>query len=148
MNADDFIKNLNNAINRTADDMAPVMEEAALSAKALLARRVQNLGFGRKYVSRGYVKLRASRGFEVRFVNLTFTGNMFSGWKHPSSYRQGLKIGGSVGGIDQETKNKLRWNKSRFPSFDTINEEEKGLIKNELITPRLKEILKKNMFNL
>lgn len=147
MNADDFLNNLNNAINKTADDMLPTMETAALTAKGLLASRVQNSGFGKSYISRSYVKLREKRGFEVRFVNLTFTGQMFQGWKQPGTYRNGLKIGGTVGGLDQETCNKLRWSKSRYPNFDKVTDEERDIIKEKVIIPRLKEVLKQNLLN-
>ncbi len=147
MNADDFLENLNNAIEKTANDMLPVMEEAALTAKALLARRVQNSGFGKNYTSRSYVRLRARRGFEIRFVNLTFTGQMFAGWKRPGTYRQGLKIGGTVGGLDKETQAKLRWNKSRYPNFDQVNQEERDILKETLVAPRLIENLKRNLLN-
>lgn len=147
MDADDFIRNLNNALEKTANDMLPTMEEAALTAKALLARRVQNTGFGKNYTSRSYVNLRKRRGFEIKFVNLTFTGQMFQGWNQPGNYRSGLKVGGTVGGLDELTKNKLRWNKSRYPTFDKVNEEERNIIKENLVKPRLAEIFKNNLLN-
>lgn len=145
MNADDFLQNLKQVFEKTAQDMVPTMEEAALTGKALLARRVQNTGIGKNYTSRSYVRLRAKRGFEIRFVNLTFSGGMFQGWKQPGNYRDGLKIGGSVGGIDLATKNKLRWNKSRYPNFDKLTQEEADIIKDNLVVPRFKEIFKNNL---
>lgn len=145
MNPDDFIKNLNAAINKTANDMLPTMEEAALTGKALLAKRVQNEGFGKVYLSRGYKKLRALKGYEIRFVNLTFSGAMFRGWKVPNSMRTGLKVSGSVSGTDQETKNKLNWNKSRFPTFDKLQEDDKAIVK-EFIQERLHEALTANIY--
>jgi|SRR5690554_202583 len=146
MTPDELIDNINKAIEKTALEMLPTMQEAALTGKALLARRVQSEGFGKQYRSRAYVALRALRGFEIKFVNLTFTGAMFRGWKVPGNYREGLKIGGSVAGTDLETKNKLSWNKSRFPKFDQTNEEERTILKESLIEPRLFETLKKNLF--
>lgn len=146
MTPEEFINKLNTAVEKTAEDMLPTMQEAALTGKALVARRVQNEGFGKKYRSRGYILLRALRGFEIRFVNLTFTGAMFRGWKIPGTYRIGLKVGGSVAGTDMETKNKLRWNKSRFPNFDKTNEEEETLLREKLIEPRLMESLRRNLF--
>lgn len=145
MNFDEFQKNFEKAVERTIEDLRPTMEEAALSAKALIAKRVQNSGFGRQYISRGYVKLRAKKGYEIRFVNLTFTGAMFRNWKRPGNYRRGFIVGGSVGGTDEETKNKLRWNKSRYPVFDSSNEEEKRIITESLVKPRVIELLKQNL---
>lgn len=145
MNAEDFLKNLKQVFENTANDMEPTMQEAALTAKALLARRVQTTGIGKDYTSRAYVRLRQKRGFEIRFVNLTFSGGMFQGWKQPGNYREGLKVGGTVSGIDLETKNKLRWNKSRYPNFDKLNQEESNIIKENLVIPRFKEIFRNNL---
>lgn len=145
MTFDDFINNLETAIERTVEDLRPTMEEAALTGKALLARRVQNSGFGKRYRSRGYVRLRARRGFEIRFVNLTYTGKMFQNWKRPGNYRNALKVGGFVGGTDLETQNKLRWNKMRYPSFDRLNDDEKQLLSENLVKPRIVEFMKQNL---
>lgn len=145
MTPEEFLENLNGAVERIAKDMEPVMQEAALTGKALLAKRVQNTGFGATYRSRSYVRLRARRGYEIRFVNLTYTGNMFRGWTTPANYRRGLVVGGSVGGSDQATRNKLRWNKSRFPVFDQSSDEEKEVIKDNLVNPRLMESVRKNL---
>ena len=144
--AEEFMENLNDALNRTADEMEPTMVEAALNAKALLSRRVHAEGFGRRYTSRAYVALRIKRGMQVRFVDLTFTGKMFQNWRLPGSYREDLKVGGYVGGTDDETKNKLKWNKSRYPEFDKLNDEEKSIIAENLIKPRLLTILNKNLY--
>lgn len=145
MTPEELLDNIDGAIERIAKDMAPTMQEAALTGKALLARRVQNTGFGRQYRSRSYVKLRASKGYEIRFVNLTFTGNMFRNWNVPGNYRRGLVVGGTVGGLNELTRDKLRWNKSRFPSFDKTSEEEKDIIKENLIKPQLMESIRKNL---
>lgn len=145
MNIDDFQKNLEKAVERTIEDLRPTMEEAALTAKALIARRIQNSGFGQQYRSRGYKALRASKGYETRFINLTFSGRMFQGWSRASNYRRGFIVGGAVGATDVETRKKLIWNKARYPNFDKPIEEEKELITQNLIKPRIIEILKKNM---
>lgn len=145
MTLEDFQNNIETAVENTVEDLKPVMEQAALSAKALLRRRIQTSGFGKQYRSRSYQKLRARRGFEIRFVNLTFTGEMFSNWKRPGSYRQGFIVGGSVGGTDKITQNKLSWNKSRFPSFDRVNDEEKNIIVNEFLKPEIIKIFQKNL---
>lgn len=142
---DQFNKNLDTALEETAQELEPVMEEAALNAKALLALRVQNKGFGRKYTSRAYVQLRKAKGYEIRFVNLTFSGRMFQGWRIPGRYREGLKVGGYVAGSDDETKNKLKWNKSRYPSFDSLKKEEVELIRESIIQPKIVEYLRKNL---
>ncbi|MGG5486258.1 hypothetical protein [Gaetbulibacter sp. PBL-D1] len=146
MTPEDFISNLENAIEKTVEDLKPTMEEAALTAKALIARRVQNTGFGRRYTSRSYVKLRAAKGYEIRFVNLTYTGRMFRGWKRPGTVRTGLKVTGTVGGVDVETINKLKWNKSRYPQFDKVNEDERKLLIENLIRPRVVRSLQHNIF--
>ncbi len=145
MTPEDFQRNINSAIDRTAEEMKPVMELAALSGKGMVALRVQNSGFGRQYTSRSYVKLRRKKGYEIRFVNLTFTGKMFQGWNVPNSERRGLIVRGVVGGSNIEVRNKLKWNKSRFPNFDKPNAEEKEIIK-DFVRPKLKEILQQNLF--
>lgn len=143
--AEEFMENLNSALNRTADEMEPIMVAAALEAKGLLSRRIHAEGFGRRYTSRAYVALRIKRGMQVRFVDLTFTGKMFQNWQLPGSYREDLKVGGYVGGTDDETKNKLKWNKSRYPEFDKLNDKEKSIIAESHIKPRLLKILNKNL---
>lgn len=142
----EFRENIDLALEATAVDMESTMQEAAMSAKALLARRIQNKGFGRKYTSRAYVALRASKGYQINFVNLTFTGKMFQGWNVPGRFREGLKVTGFMAGSDQETKNKLAWNKARYPNFDQLNDEELSLIKDTLIAPRVLDALTKNLF--
>jgi len=145
MTLEEFQNNLENAVERTIEDLKPTMEEAALTAKALVRRRVQNTGFGRRYRSRGYKALRASKGYEVRFVNLTFTGKMFANWQRPGHYRRGFVVGGSVGGTDKATRNKLAWNKARYPNFDRVKEDEKELIKDSFLSPKIVELLDKNL---
>ena len=145
MDLNDLQQNFENAVEKTIKDLEPVMEQAALTAKALLARRVQNTGFGRRYRSGGYKKLRASKGYEIRFVNLTFTGEMFRNWKQPDHYRRGFVIGGSVGGTDTSSVNKLKWNKSRYPNFDRVTDEERDLITNSFLKPKIAELLEKNL---
>lgn len=146
MTPEEALNNINNAVEQTAKDMMPVMEEAALTGKGLLARRVINTGFGKKYTSRGYISLRAKRGFEIRFVNLTFTGNMFRGWSKPNAEKDGLVVRGTVGGVDKPTQDKLGWNKSRYPNFDQSSDEEKEIIKDKVVQPRLLEAIKRNLF--
>lgn len=143
---EEFMDNLNKVLDRTATEMEPVMVEAALNAKALLSRRVHAEGFGRKYTSRAYAALRVKRGMQIRFVDLTFTGKMFQNWRLPGSYREDLKVGGYVGGTDDETKKKLKWNKSRYPEFDKLSDEEKSIIAENLVKPRLLTILNKNLY--
>lgn len=147
MTPEEFQNNLDNAIEKTVVGLFPAMQEAALTGKALVARRVQNIGFGRQYKTGRYKELRRKKGYEIRFVNLTFTGKMFQGWTVPSSERNGLVVRGLVGGINKEVQNKLKWNSSRFPNFDKPTEEEKGIIIDNLIKPRLKELLQQNLFN-
>ena len=145
MTPEQFLNNIDNAIERTANDLKPTMETAALTAKALLTRRIQTSGFGKRYRSRGYVSLRARRGYEIRFVNLTFSGDMFRSWKRPGNYRTGLKVGGTVGGTTVEAQNKLRWNKSRYPNFDKVNDEEKNIITQNLVKPEIVRLLQQNL---
>jgi|SRR5690606_34226922 len=146
MDFDVFIEKWDNLPNSIAQEMLPVMEEAALTGKGLLTRRVQNEGFGERYIPGRYVKIRKARGFEIRFVNLTFTGQMFRGWSVPSSSNEGLIIRGTVSGIDELTRNKLGWNKDRYENFDLLTDEEKDIIYDNLIQPRLLEIIKQQLF--
>lgn len=146
MDADDFIKNLNNALEKTANDMLPTMEEAALTAKGMLTRRVIEKGFGAHYRNGSYKKLRDAKGYEIRFVNLKFTGEMIGGWIIPVSYREGLKVGAGMKGNTETVIKKLRWNKSRYPTFDKIDETEKQIL-NDFVTVRLAEAFKNNLLN-
>lgn len=92
-----------------------------------------------------WASLRGAQGIQVQFVDLTYSGKMFQNWRLPGSYREGLKVGGFVGGTDDETKKKLKWNKSRYPEFDKLNDEERSIISENLIKPRLLEIIDKNL---
>jgi len=151
MTPEELQDKLNKVAEKTAQDMLPTMEEAALTGKALLARTIQSSGFdenvGSRSYSRGYARLRLSKGLQIRFINLTFTGAMFRGWKQPGTYKEGLKVGGSVAGVDQETKNKLNWNKSRFPNFDKLKGDDKSILK-DFVQERLQETLRQNLFGL
>lgn len=147
MSPEQFSSNLKIAVQKTLIDIEPTMQQAALSAKAMLTRRVQSSGFGKRYTSRGYIRLRQKKGYEIKFVNLTFSEAMFQGWKRPGTLRQGLKITGTVGGVDRATIDKLRWNKSRYPSFDQLNDEERNIIVENLVKPQVLAALKKNLFN-
>lgn len=199
MEVDEFMRNLDSALNKCAAEMEPVMVEAALNAKAILVRRIQREGFSSKYSSNkiptyflkgfkgkdgkiyppkylnasgkafleaeekrqyelnkrtdsnfrarvSWASFRQAQGLQVQFVDLTYTGKMLQNWRLPGSYREDLKVGGYVGGTDDETKNKLKWNKRRYPNFDKLTDEEKSLIANHLIRPRLLAILNKNLY--
>lgn len=176
MTPEEFLDNIDNALNKTAEEMLPVMQEVASNGKELVIRRIQNRGLNEQYSTnklpnfffRGkelnaggrslyeeslaegegisYREWRSANGLPVNNVRLTFTGKMFQGWNQARSERKGLVVRGFVGGINQEVRDKLRWNKSRFPNFDKPTPEEKRLLRDTLIRPRLKEILQRNLF--
>lgn len=145
MTPEEFQNNIDSAVDKTAEELKPVMQLAVKSLKAMIAMRVQNVGFGKQYRPGSYLKMRMKRGYEIRFVNLTFTGKMFQGLNVPSAERTGLVVRGFIGGSTQEVQNKLKWNKSRFPNFDKPTDEEKKIIIN-FIKPNVKELLQKNLF--
>ncbi|AVR47256.1 hypothetical protein C7S20_19470 [Christiangramia fulva] len=177
MTPEEFRNNLDRAIDKTAEEMKEVMQVAAVSAKNILKTRIQNKGLNRQYSRNplpifffngralnaggrallqkkkklgegiSYEEWRKAQGLPVDKVNLTYTGKMFGGWNQPGSERKGLVIRGFVGGINKEVRDKLKWNKSRFPDFDKPTPEEKKFIKENLVAPRLKELLQKNLFN-
>lgn len=176
MTPEEFNNNINSAIENTAEEMKSVMQEAALTGKALITRRVQNIGLNKQYSNQklptyffrgkalnsggrtlyekarkegggiSYREWRVANGLPVNNVRLTYSGKMFQGWNAARSERNRFIIRGLVGGINREVRDKLKWNKSRFPNFDKPNPEEKKLIKEQLIRPRLKEILEQNLF--
>jgi hypothetical protein len=146
MSPEDLINNLDGAFEKVLEEMKPVMEEAALTGKALLAKQVQNKGFGSQYVPGRYIKLRASKGYEIRFVNVTFTGKMFQGWRIPNTLIEGKKVIGTVGGSDESVRNKIKWNHSRYPNFINLSPEDRGIIKDNLIVPRATEIINRIIF--
>lgn len=172
---EEFSNRLDNALPKIAIDMLGVMQESALTGKALLTRRIQSKGFGRRGYSRvplpgfffegrwrnasgkafyeenknkgiSYSEWRQANTLQNNFVDLTFTGDMFRGWRLPGTYRDELKIGGSVAGINEEVKDKLRWNEARFPNFDVLEQSEKDLLAEKLIKPRLIESIKQHLF--
>ena len=166
MTPEEFENNIPIAIEKTAEEMKSVMQEAALTGKALITRRIQNQGLSKQYSRnklptfffRGkalnaggrsllekarkegkgisYDEWRAANGLPTNNVRLTFSGKMFQGWNQARSERDKMIIRGLVGGVNKEVRDKLRWNKSRFPNFDKPSPEEKKLIKEELIRPR------------
>lgn len=176
MTPEEFINNIDNALDKTAEEMKLVMLEAASNGKELVIRRIQNRGLNDQYSTnklpnfffRGkalnaggrslyeksrekgegisYREWRLANGLPVNNVRLTFSGKMFQGWNEARSERKGLIVRGFVGGINQEVRNKLKWNKSRFPNFDKPTPEEKRLLRDTLIRPRLKESLQRNLF--
>ena len=92
-----------------------------------------------------YKEWRSANGLPTDSVKLTFTGKMFQGWNIPFVERKGLIVKGAVAGNNPEVKNKLKWNKSRFPDFDKPDDKEKKMLK-DFIKPRLKELLQENLF--
>lgn len=177
MTPEEFRNNLDRAIDKTAEEMKEVMQEAAVSAKAIVTRRIQNKGLNKQYSRNplpifffngralnaggrallqkkkklgegiSYEEWRKAQGLPTNGVRLTYSGKMFQGWNVPSAERKGLVVRGLVGGINKEVRDKLKWNKSRFPDFDKPEPSEKQLIKEQLVAPRLKELLQKNLFN-
>lgn len=145
MSPEDIINNLDGAFDQVLNEMKPVMQEAALTGKALLARRVQNEGFGAQYVPGRYINLRAAKGYEIRFVNLTFTGKMFQGWRVPDAFIEEKTVIGTVAGADQAVRNKIKWNQSRY-NFVQSSDEEQKLIRESLIIPRAREIIESIIF--
>lgn len=177
MTPEEFQNNLDNAIEKTVVGLFPVMQEAALGAKAMLRKRIQEQGLNKQYSTnklpifffrgRGlqkgterfldkkskegegvsYKEWRGANGLPTNNVRLTFTGKMMDGWNIPFVERKGLVVKGSISGSSKEVQNKLKWNKSRFPDFDKPNDAEKKIIIDNLIKPRLVELLQKNLFN-
>ncbi|MDM1396066.1 hypothetical protein HX049_02580 [Myroides odoratimimus] len=139
----EFQINIETATERVATEMLPVLESAALAAKALVTRRILAEGFGRKYTSKPYINYRLRLGRSVEFVNLSLTGLMFQGWNVPESKRVGNILTAGVKGGDNATAFKLTENKKRYPEFDLLNEFEKDLIIETYLKPKYQEILKK-----
>ncbi len=139
------MEQLSRAIERTADEIKPIVQTAAVTATSLLKKRIINEGFGRKYRSRSYIELRKSKNLQVNFVNLSFSGRMFKGLNVSGSFREGNKVFGYVAGTDDETKYKLRENKKRFPEFTNLSEQENEIIIDQYLTPKIIEIFNKNL---
>ena len=70
---------------------------------------------------------------------------MFANWQRPGHYRRDFVVGGSVGGTDKATRNKLAWNKARYPNFDKVSEDEKKLLTESFVKPKIIELLDKNL---
>lgn len=61
--------------------------------------------------------LRAAQGLPVSKVDLTYTGRMFQNIGITDVRIIGNSCQATIGGTDQETKNKLKWNMARYGDF-------------------------------
>ncbi|WP_025126207.1 hypothetical protein [Myroides odoratimimus] len=138
----EFQLKIDAAHERVAVDVKPILESAALAAKALVTRRILAEGFGRKYTSQAYINYRIKLNKPVGFVNLSLTGQMYIGWNVPESKREGDILTAGVKGGDNATAFKLTENKKRYPEFDQLNAIEREIIVETYLRPKIKDIIK------
>lgn len=97
-----------------------------------------------------YEEWRRANGLQTSFVDLTYSGKMF---REKNSSYQGIteyaliniieryrtsgEFSTTIGALDKETEDKLRWNKERFGDFLAVTEPEKAVLE-KLFETRLR----------
>lgn len=107
-----------------------------------------------------YEEWRKANGLQTAFIDLTYSGKMFE--TKGTTTQQGITeyaliniieryqtsgvISTTIGALDKETADKLRWNKERFGDFLAVTESEKTMLE-KLLEIRLRELYKKYGIN-
>lgn len=112
MTPEETAEALNEWAKLMSEGTPDVMQESALTAKALIQERIQEtgqdaLGVELTPYSESYRKVRQKKGYETAFKNLTFTGEMWRKTLITSEEQEGNKYVVTIGGTDQLTKDKL-----------------------------------------
>lgn len=90
-----------------------------------------------------WAEIREAHGNQSNFVDLTFTGDMFRRTQIIDSKKIGEYWVTTIGGLDKETENKLRWNAQRYGDFFVLTKDEQDLIE-ESIKSQVTQVL--NLF--
>lgn len=146
MTPEETAKALNELAKSIAEETPDMVQESALTAKALIQERIQELGEDSNEVSlnpysESYKKIRQKRGFEVGHVNLTFTGQM---WRGTRIISEGATSNGYeviIGGSDPDSKNKLGFNSEHYGDVLRLAKKEEAKLQAG-INDRLNELVK------
>ncbi len=146
MTTDEAAIRLNELAKLIAENTPDMTQTAALTAKALIQKRIQELGEDANEValtpySDEYVNVRNKKGYETAFTNLTFTGQM---WRSTGIVNEGATAKGytvEIGGGDATAKNKVQWNSERYGDILRVSKKEETQLQVQ-INERLNDFIK------
>ena len=148
MTPDEAAIRLNELAKLIAENTPDMTQTAALTAKALIQERIQELGEDANEValtpySDEYVNVRNKKGYETTFTNLTFTGQM---WRSTGIVNEGATAKGytvEIGGGDATAKNKVQWNSERYGDILRVSKKEETQLQvqiNEQLNDFIKQV--------
>lgn len=89
-----------------------------------------------------YKSWREANGLQTTFIDLSYTNRMWQDIGIIATFKTGDSYTVTVGGKDQETKDKLDWNTQRFGDFLALDAKEEEIIK-EMNEKGFNEIIEK-----
>lgn len=112
-------------------------------------KRANNIAKAKAFVKRknkakeltNWKEFREAQGLPTENVNLTYTGHMLRDTNELEVEIAGMKVLGRVGGMNRETKDKLKWNRERFGNYTDLTKEEKQIIGETIIKPKIIELI-------
>ena len=139
---------LNELAKLMVENTPDMTQTAALTAKALIQERIQELGEDANEValtpySDEYINVRNKKGYETAFTNLTFTGQM---WRATGIVSEGATAKGytvQIGGGDTTSKNKVQWNSERYGDILRVSKKEETQLQvqiNEQLNDFIKQV--------
>ena len=120
MNLDQFILESRGFVSEIEKELPNLLSEVAVNANSLIQLRVQETGINASGTKLGdysdgvYKSTRSDRGLPTNFVNLTFTGRMWSNIDIISVKSQGGTAKVQVGASIEENEDKLSFNSVRY----------------------------------
>lgn len=157
MELEEFINNLELAIDNLDTYLIQTNESAAVTARSLVVNRIQNEGVHagnarysknklnpkkllgtelragaaaelREKGSMSYEEWRVANGLQVDHVDLTYSGRMFQNFQVQGTNREGNSIVTVISVTQQDEVKKMEANKERYGDFLEITEKEKDLL--------------------
>lgn len=157
MEIEEFINNLELAIENLDTYLIQTNESAAVTARSLVVNRIQNEGVHdgmarystnklnpekllgtelragaaaelREKGSMSYEEWRVANGLQVDHVDLTYSGRMFQNFQVQGTNREGNSIVTVISVTQQDEIKKMEANKERYGDFLEITEKEKDLL--------------------
>lgn len=157
MEIEEFINNLELAIENLDTYLIQTNESAAVTARSLVVNRIQNEGVHdgmarystnklnpnkllgtelrasaaaelRGKGSMSYEEWRVANGLQVDHVDLTYSGRMFQNFQVQGTNREGNSIVTVISVTQQDEIKKMEANKERYGDFLEITEKEKDLL--------------------
>lgn len=147
---EETLDNIKNFIEDVKIEHPENVSAAAISAASLISNRVVETGENSSGVQLGeysdgmYKNFRASKGREIGFVNLSFTGDMWNDVGVLNVQSDGVLTVATIGASNSENDEKLFYNSVRYNDEILDLNEEEALLINDDLDNKLQIIADKN----